>query len=177
MNTNFHNPPKLTLFRHVSDISKQEFTQGWNESVRRCQDCEQMFVTHLDSRWKRAGTRHWALFSFFLCCSSSKIRVILGHETTGSSGPAVDVSCVFLQESRCSSNHQIFLYWSLAQKGQPLTSAIYSAVLAERSLRLGVYLQASAHWPLTLHPLWSTTTEALKRSLKIEIQKICLPKN
>lgn len=54
-------------------------------------------LTYLESRLNRAGTRHWALLSFFLCCSSSKIRVTLGQETTFSSGTTLDDSCVFLR--------------------------------------------------------------------------------
>lgn len=43
---------------------------------------------YLASSENRTGTNSWALFTFFLCCSSSRIRVTLCHDTAPPSGAA-----------------------------------------------------------------------------------------
>lgn len=51
---------------------------------------------YLASRENRTGTSTWALFSFFLCCSISRIRVTLCQGTAAASGPGSLLSCGFL---------------------------------------------------------------------------------
>lgn len=74
----------------VTGVSSVDFTGiYWSEeSVVTC--------CYLASSENRTGTNIWALFSFFLCCSSSRIRVTLCHDTAPPSGPTSLLSWGFL---------------------------------------------------------------------------------